>query len=157
MNRLAVAFAYCGGAVVAVIGIMSAVSIIGRSAIGRPITGDFELVEIGIAVAASLFLPYCQATNGHIVVDFFTQRAGVRTRLWLDRAGCLLIAVTFLVIGWRTAIGTKDIYRSGDTSMLLGFPIWLGYAATVPGVILAGLTALAQSLGILVSESMRDE
>ena len=157
MIRLAVIFAYCGGAVVALIGAMSAVSIIGRSAIGRPIMGDFELVEIGTAVAASLFLPYCQARNGHIVVDFFTLRAGMRTRICLDRAGCLLMAVTFLAVGWRTAVGTMDIFRSGDTSMLLGFPIWLGYAGTVPGVLLAGLTALAQSLGIHVTEPMLDE
>jgi TRAP-type C4-dicarboxylate transport system permease small subunit len=157
MHRLAVALAYCGGALVAAIGIMSAVSIIGRSASGRPITGDFELVEIGIAVAASLFLPYCQSVHGHIVVDFFTQRAGARLSSWLDRLGCLLMALTFLVVAWRTAIGAVDIFRSGDTSMLLGVPLWIGYAGTIPGVLVAGLIALAQSLGRIGAESTADE
>jgi len=157
LMRLAVAAAYCGGAVVAVIGLMSAISIIGRSVIGKPIIGDFELVEIGTAIAGSLFLPYCQATNGHIIVDFFTLRAGERTRSWLDRLGCLLMAAMFLVVGWRTITGAQSIFRTGETSMLMGVPIWFGYAGMVPGIILAGLVALAQSFGVAVGEAAGDD
>src|SRR3972149_4273473 len=73
------ALAYAGGAVIAGVGLMSAASILGRATLGRPILGDFELVEIGTAVAGSPFLPYCQATGGGIIVDFFTLRAGERT------------------------------------------------------------------------------
>jgi TRAP-type C4-dicarboxylate transport system permease small subunit len=147
--RLSIILAYLGGAVVSALGIMSAISIIGRSAISRPVTGDFELVEIGIAVAGSLFLPYCQMTNGHIVVDFFTQRASRRTVRFLDQFGALLMAVTLLAVGWRTAVASIDIARSGETSMLLGFPTWIGYAAAVPGVLVAGIIALLQSLGLV--------
>jgi TRAP-type C4-dicarboxylate transport system permease small subunit len=157
LNRIGVLFAYGGGLVVAGVGVMSAISIIGRSALRRPITGDFELVEIGIAVAGSLFLPYCQATGGHIVVDFFTLRAGERTRGWLDRFGALLMAVMFLVIAWRAGVGALDLYRNGESSMLMRFPIWLGYALTLPGLLMAGLTALAQSLGVKVAEHVEIE
>jgi TRAP-type C4-dicarboxylate transport system permease small subunit len=149
LRWLSVIFAYIGGAIVSALGIMSAVSIVGRSAMSRPVTGDFELVEIGIAVAGSLFLPYCQFTSGHIVVDFFTQRASPRTIRILDQFGAFLMAVTLLVVGWRTAVAAIDIARSGETSMLLGFPTWIGYAATVPGVIFAGIIALLQSIGLV--------
>jgi len=152
LNITAVALAYLGGAVVCAVGLLSAASIIGRSAIGRPVTGDFELVEIGIAVAGSLFLPYCQATRGHIVVDFFTLKAGPRTISYLDRFGDLLMAVALLVVGWRTGVAAADIFRSGETSMLLGFPKWIGYAATVPGAVIAGLISLAQAVGIKLAE-----
>jgi TRAP-type C4-dicarboxylate transport system permease small subunit len=157
LNRVSVLLAYGGGLVVAAVGVMSAISIIGRSALSRPITGDFELVEIGIAVAGSLFLPYCQATGGHIVVDFFTLRAGERTRGWLDRFGALLMAVMFLVIAWRAGVGTLDLYRNGESSMLMRFPIWFGYALTLPGLLVAGLVALAQSLGVQVAEHVETE
>jgi TRAP-type C4-dicarboxylate transport system permease small subunit len=157
LRVLAVALGYLGGAILSLVGLMSAISIIGRSVMGRPITGDFELVEIGIAVAGSMFLPYCQATGGHIVVDFFTQRAGPGTIRWLDRFGALLTAVMFLVVGWRTAVATVDMARTGEGSMLLGFPTWIGYAAATPGVVLAGLIALVQSLGVTVSEPVRHE
>src|SRR3990167_8750742 len=85
LHRLAVALAYVGGAVIAGVGLMSAASILGRATLGRPILGDFELVEIGTAVAGSLFLPYCQATGGHIIVGFFTLRAGERPGRGLGR------------------------------------------------------------------------
>lgn len=157
LMRLAVAAAYCGGAVVAAIGLMSAISIIGRSVIGKPIIGDFELVEIGTAIAGSLFLPYCQATNGHIIVDFFTLRAGARTRAWLDRLGCLLMAAMFLIVGWRTVAGAIGNLRTGETSMLMGVPLWFGYFGIVPGIVLAGLVALAQSAGIAMREPAADD
>lgn len=146
VHRLALVFAYLGGVVVAAVGIMSAVSIVGRTLLGRPILGDFELVEIGTAVAGSLFLPYCQATRGHVIVDFFTARASAAAVAWLDRAGALLMAATFFLIGWRTIVGCLDIARSGESSMLMQIPIWMGYAAIVPGVLVAGLIALAQAL-----------
>lgn len=151
LGRLAVRLAYVGGVVVAAVGLMSAVSIISRSAISWPITGDFELVEIGTAVAGSLFLPYCQATAGHISVDFFTLKASDRTKDWLDRLGHLLMAIMFFAVGWRAVVGGLDLRQSGETSMLLGFPIWIGYAGMVPGVFVAALVALAQCFGIEVS------
>ena len=157
MRGGAIAMAYLGGAVVAALGLMSAVSIIGRSALGQPIAGDFELVEIGIAVAGSLFLPYCQAMRGHIVVDFFTLRARQDTIRWLDRAGAFLLAAMMLAIGWRSVIAALDQFRSGEVSMVLGFPGWMGYAAAVPGVIMAGIVALAQGFGVAAEERSRDE
>ena len=151
------ACAYLGGAIVAALGVMSAISIIGRSATGRPIPGDFELVEIGTAIAGSLFLPWCQATGGHIVVDVFTHKASGCTRARLDRAGALLMAAMFLIAGWRTAVAGLELSRSGAVSMVLGVPTWLGYVLAVPGVSVAGIVALMQSLGVIVPEPMPDE
>jgi TRAP-type C4-dicarboxylate transport system permease small subunit len=151
LRQVSVAFAYGGGVIVASIGIMSAVSIIGRSVLRRPITGDFELVEIGTAIAGTLFLPYCQATFGNIFVDLFTLKASDRVRGWLDRFGCLLSAVMYLVVGWRAAVGCIGMLQNGESSMLLGFPIWVGYLGMLPGVFVAGLVALAQSGGTRIA------
>jgi TRAP-type C4-dicarboxylate transport system permease small subunit len=144
--KVATFCAYLGGVIVSAIGIMSVISIVGRSTGGKPIQGDFELVEIGTAVAGSLFLPYCQASGGHIVVDFFTLRAGPATKRWLDRLGCLLMAAMFLAVGWRAIYGAIGLYSTGETSMLMSIPTWLGYAGVVPGTLIAGLIALAQAL-----------
>ena len=40
--------------------------------------------------------------------------------------------------------------------LLLGFPIWVGYAGMLPGVFLAGIVALAQSCGIKVAEPVAE-
>jgi TRAP-type C4-dicarboxylate transport system permease small subunit len=157
LNRLSILFAYCGGGVVAALGIMSVVSIVGRAALSRPITGDFELVEIGTAIAGTLFLPYCQASDGHIVVDIFTLRSSQRTRDWLDRFGYFLMALMFFAVGWRSVIGSMDMRQTGEVSMLLGIPTWIGYVAIVPGVFVAGVIALAQSFGVTVSNRVAHE
>ncbi len=157
LRRLAAALAHLGGAVIGAVALMSTASILGRALLDRPILGDFELVEIGTAVAGSLFLPYCQAARGHIIVDFFTLRAGPRAIRALDRVGDLLIAAVLLVVAWRTVIGCLDIAQTGETSMLMRVPIWLGYAAMVPGVVAAGVTALAQACGVDTAEPARSE
>lgn len=149
LHGLAVWFAYAGGAVVAAIGIMSAVHIIGLWLFSSPVRGDFELVEFGIAIAGTLFIPYCQAARGHIVVDFFTQQAGARTIELLDKFGALVMAIVLLLIGWRSAIAIFSIYSAGETTTLRELPIWIAYTAMTPGILLAGLIALAQAMGLM--------
>ncbi len=151
LRQAAIAFAYIGGVIVAAIGAMSTISIIGRAAFVRPITGDFELVEFGTAVAGAMFLPYCQATFGHIAVDFFTMKVSDRTRGRLDQFGCLLMAVMYALLVWRTSTGTFDIFRSSETTMLMGLPIWIGYMLMIPGLFLAMVIAFLQSAGISVA------
>lgn len=157
LSRLSVGLAYAGGLVVAAIGLMSAASIAGRTVLGRPILGDFELVEMGSAIAGSLFLPYCQVARGHVIVDFFTLRAGPRVVRALDRLGAVMMAATLLLVSWRTLVGCLDIARTGETSMLMGIPIWIGYAAMIPGVATAGLLSLAEALGLRLPEQVADE
>lgn len=153
----AVAFAYGGGLTVAAIGVMSAVHVIGLWLFSAPVRGDFELVEFGIAIAGAWFLPYCQATRGHIIVDFFTQSAGPRTLGWLESFGALMMALTLLLVGWRTGIATFDIYRSGETTTLRELPIWIAYAVMTPGFLLAGFIALAQATGVMQPENVSSE
>lgn len=158
LHNVAVWFAYAGGAIVATIGIMSAVSIIGRALWSRPITGDFELVEIGIAVAGSLFLAYCQITAGNIFVDIFTIRASEKAKVAMDCFGAILMGIMFALVGWRCAIGMVDIRQNGETSMLMGFPIWIGYVGVLPGITLAAITSFAQGFGLIgVSERVSHE
>jgi TRAP-type C4-dicarboxylate transport system permease small subunit len=158
IHNTAVWFAYAGGVIVAAIGIMSATSIIGRALWSKPITGDFELVEIGIAVAGSLFLAYCQITAGNIFVDIFTIRASDNAKAWMDKFGALLMGTMFSLVLWRTSLGMTEIRHSSETSMLMGFPIWVGYIFCLPGLALAAITAFAQGLGLIgVSERVSHE
>lgn len=158
IHNVAVWFAYVGGAIVAAIGIMSVVSIVGRALWAKPIRGDFELVEIGIAVAGSLFLAYCQLTAGNIFVDIFTIRASEKSKALMDKFGALLVGAMFLLVGWRASIGMVEIRHNGETSMLMGFPIWVGYVCVLPGIALAAITAIAQAFGLIgVSERVSHE
>lgn len=135
------ALALAGGAILAALTLMSAASVGGRIA-GRPIQGDFELVQFGCAIALALFLPYCQLRRANIIVDFFTVRASERTQRALDAAGSLALAAAMALVAWRTGAGTLAMKAGGETSMIMGVPLWYAYAAMTPGFALAALTGL---------------
>ncbi len=133
--------ALAGGAIFSAITLMSAASVAGRLA-GRPIQGDFELVQLGCAVAIACCLPYCQVRRGHIIVDFFTLRAADRTRRALDVLGALLLALVMALAAWRTGAGAVAMKASNETSMIMGLPVWYAYALMTPAFALTALAAL---------------
>lgn len=143
LDGLARAFALAGGALlVGLIG-LSVVSIAMRTVLGRPVPGDFELVQVGCGAAIAAFLPYCQLRRGNIIVDFFTTRAGPRVQRGLDGLGALLLAVVMGVLAWRAAAAMLTVKAAGEITMIVGFPVWLGYAAIVPSLALTALAGLA--------------
>ena len=142
LGRICRWFAVVGGAVLVAMTLMSVASIAGRSLFGKPIPGDFELIQIGCAICVAAFLPWCQMQGGNIIVDFFTVRASVKTQAWLDVFGALLLAAVMLLVAWRTGAGALAVKASGETSMIMGFPSWIGYAFMAPGFALTALAGL---------------
>lgn len=151
VDLLARLCAYAGGIVITGIALMSAWSIVGRAMTGKPIQGDFELVQLGCAVCVGLFLPICQLRGGNIIVDFFTARAADSTRAWLDAAGALVIASMMGLIAWRTGVGMLSVKANAETSMIMGVPIWWGYAGMMPGLVVTVLAALVTAGDALAS------
>jgi TRAP-type C4-dicarboxylate transport system permease small subunit len=149
LDLLARTFAFAGGVVLVAMTGMSVVSIAGRTVLSRPLAGDFELVQVGCAAAVAAFLPYCQLRRGNIIVDFFTVRAGPRVQAALDALGALLLAAVMALLAWRTAAGMLTVKAAGEITMIVGFPVWLGYAAIVPSLALTALVGLVTALEAL--------
>lgn len=147
LGRICRWFAVVGGLVLVAMTLMSVASIAGRSMFGKPVPGDFELIQIGSAICVAAFLPWCQMHGGNIIVDFFTARAGTRTQAWLDVFGALLLAAVMLLVAWRTGAGALAVKDSGETSMIMGFPSWIGYAFMAPGFALTALAGVYTAYG----------
>lgn len=126
--------------------LMTCYSLIGRNTIGSTITGDFELTGVATGAAIALFMPLCQLKRGNIIVDFFTAKASDVTNAQLDRFGALMLAATFVLLSWRTALGGLSAYESQSGTMMVGFPEWVVYAAMIPPFILTALIALTQAV-----------
>jgi TRAP-type C4-dicarboxylate transport system permease small subunit len=139
-------FAYLGGAIFVVIAILSVGSIASRALWSRPLQGDYELVQLGGAVFVSLCLPITQMRTANIIVDFFTVRSAPAKRAWLDAAGALLLALVMTLLAWRLSAGTLAMREAGETTTILGWPLWIAYAAMVPGIALTALAALSNAL-----------
>lgn len=146
VRRLATAFALLGCAVASITALLTVASIAGRSLFSKPIAGDVELTQFGIALAIASSLPWCQLHGGNIIVDFFTQGLRARRLQFLDGVGTLLLALMTGLLAWRTAAGAVSVYEASETTMILGLPMGHTYAVLAPGLALTALIALMQTL-----------
>jgi TRAP-type C4-dicarboxylate transport system permease small subunit len=119
--------------------IMSIVSIVGRKLASAPVPGDVEVLQICSAFAASAFFAYCHLNSGDVKVDFFTQNLPSRIVTRLDAFGSLLVGLFGALIAWRTAVGALSLKEVGETTAILGWPLWIGQMLMVPGFALLAL------------------
>lgn len=124
-----------GGVLLAVCGVTVA-SVVGRTLFGVPVLGDFELVEIGVAVAVFAFMPYCQLVRGNVAVDLIARGLGPRARARLDAGHDLVFAAIAALLAWRLALGGSELRAWGESSMILGVPLWWAFVPIVISVAL---------------------
>lgn len=136
------ALAVLGGLVLVALIVMVCVSVTGRATGLGPVTGDYELIELGTGFAVFAFLPWCQITGGHARVDMLTHRLGPRVERGLDALWACVMAVALAVIAWRLGAGLMGKLASGETTFLRQIPVWWGYAAAMPAAALAAVVAL---------------
>ncbi|TDL81087.1 TRAP transporter small permease subunit [Palleronia sediminis] len=149
VERLTSAWALVGGLVLLAVIAVNMLAVIG-AAIGRSFPGDFELTEMGVAIAVFAFLPYCQIREVNVTADIFTAGAGPR---WLAafKALAALVATGFAaILLWRMSAGMADQRDYGYATAILQLPIWYAF---VP--ILVSLALLAAAALVSLSEALR--
>ena len=158
ITRLAQGTALLGGIVLIALVCIICASIIGRELIGLagsgalraflrqigvgPVTGDYELVEAGMAFAVFCFLPLTQLTGSHARVDIFTTGLGPRATAALGGFWSVVMAAVILLITWRLYAGLQDKLRYGETTFLIQFPVWWAYAACLAAAGVACIVSL---------------
>ena len=145
LRRTAWLFALLGGTVAALVACLTVASIVGRTLWSAPIQGDVKLTQFGVAFTITLCLPWCQLHGGNIIVDFFTDKAPARVRQSLDSFGALMLTAMVALLAWRTGSGAISVKDAGETSIILGLPMWIVYAVLAPGFALTGLISLYQA------------
>jgi TRAP-type C4-dicarboxylate transport system permease small subunit len=138
--------AVAGGLVFVGLVAMSIVSIVGRKLFSWPVPGDVELLQMCAAFASSAFFAWCHLANGDVKVDFFTHKLPRRAVAALDALGSLLVGVFGALIAWRTAAGALSLWEVGETSAVLGVPVWIAQALMVPGFALLGAAGFYMSV-----------
>lgn len=131
--------AIAGGLVFVGLVAMEIVSIVGRKLFSAPLPGDVEILQMCAAFASAAFFAYCHLARGDVKVDFFTHNLQPRRIALLDAFGSFLVGVFGALIAWRTAAGAVALHEAGETSAVLGWPVWLAQALMVPGFALLAL------------------
>lgn len=141
--------AIAGGLVFVLLVAMSLVSIVGRKLFAWPVPGDVELLQMCAAFASSAFFAYCHLVRGDVKVDFFTHNLAPRRVAGLDAVGSLLVGLFGALIAWRTAVGALAVKDVGETSAVLGWPVWVAQALMVPGFVLLAAAGFYMSVHLL--------
>lgn len=142
LDRACKLLAILSGLALLILAVLSLRSIVGRSLFDSALLGDYELVQFFSAVAVAMALPYAHWIGGHVIVDFFTAKASVKSNAFMDLVANLLMAAFSAVLSWRLAVGMLDLKSNFDASMMLNIPTWWGYAPMVPSFALLAATAL---------------
>lgn len=143
--------AIIGGLIFVGIVVMEIVSIVGRKLFSAPVPGDVELLQMCAAFASASFFAYCHMARGDVKVDFFTHNMRPDRVAILDAIGSLLVGLFGLLIAWRAGAGALAVKEAGETSAVLGFPVWIAQALMVPGFVLLGLAGLYQCVHLLAA------
>ncbi len=131
--------AFAGGVVFTGLVVMSVVSIVGRKLASAPVPGDVEVLQLCAAFASASFFAYTHLMHGDVKVDFFTTRLAPAKRAFLDAAGSLLVGLFGALIAWRAGAGALSVKEAGETTAVLGWPVWIGQILMVPGFVLLAL------------------
>ena len=135
-------WALLGCCVLGIVVIMATGSSIAGFLIAKPFPGDFEMTEMGVAVAAFMFLPYCQLTFAHVSADIFTSRASLSLIRSLNRMGSLMALAFSLLLVWRMYQGLLDYQIYLETTTILQIPIWYAFVPAVLSLLLWSFASL---------------
>ncbi|MEO9529665.1 TRAP transporter small permease [Roseibium sp.] len=144
-SRLITAWALLGGILLLAVIAVNMISIVG-SVFGKPFPGDFELTEMGVAVAVFAFLPYCQLVGANVSADIFTSGASRRTiAVFTMFASLVALGFAGLLI-WRMYFGMLNQKDYDYTTTILQIPHWMAF---VPILVSLALLALAAFVTLL--------
>ena len=147
--RAARALAIVGGALSIATALLVTSSVTLRWLGYGAINGDFELVQVGVALSVFCFLPLTQARRGNIVVDTFTGWLPLRVQWAIDAFWDFIYAGFMALIAWCLMNGARDALASGLNSAMLGLPLWPVFAMTVLLVLLLVVTAIDTGVKLL--------
>jgi len=151
--------AIAGGLVLLAMVGMIVVSIIGRALLFvglKPITGDYELVSIGMGFAIFAFMPWAHLTRSHALVALVTDSFGLRVNSWILVITDIMMLVASWFIAWRLYYGMMDKFAYRETTLLLRFPLSWAYALAFVGAVVMAVVAV-YVLGRSLSYAIKGE
>ena len=144
-------WALLGGCVLLALVLMNVESVVASALFSTPFPGGYEMTQVGVAIAAFSFLPYCQMTGANVTADIFTSGVSKRTEAIFALVASLLALGFALLLAWRMWAGMLDQRTYDYTTTILQFPHWLAF---IP--ILISLALLAVAALMTLSDAARD-
>ena len=132
---------------------LTAVDVVGRYVLNRPVPGAFELTEMMLAALIYCGLPLVSQRREHIVIDTFDQFMSRGVKRGLDIAAEVLCSASLFGLAWLVFGRAARVLAYGDTTTVLRLPL-----APVAYLMAAMLLATAViHLGLIVVPHRDDD
>jgi TRAP-type transport system small permease protein len=131
--------ALLGGWLLLAVAIVTTIDALLRDFLGRPLPGTFEATELVLAAIIFFALPYTSLIDGHVSVDFLTNRLGQRTQDAIIAVNALICALLFGVITLQMIALAAEFFATKRTTITMRLPV---FPCLVPVTATAALTAL---------------
>ncbi|OOY11356.1 MAG: TRAP transporter small permease subunit [Rhodobacteraceae bacterium] len=109
--------------------------------IGLPFAGDFELTEMGVAIAAFMFLPYCQLADQNVTADIFTSKLSAAVQRRFSAIASVLALAFAALLLWRMYLGMLDQKSYSLATTILQIPVWWAYLPALASLALLFIAA----------------
>ena len=141
LKQLIRAWALVGGLLLVAVVLINSFSILSGILFNKPFSGDFELTELGVGIAAFCFLPYCQLTGANVSADIFTSRLSPFGRHLLELVGHIVVALFAMLLVWRMSAGLADYIEYPEITGVLSIPIWWAFVPSLFSLLLLVLSS----------------
>ncbi len=142
IRRLARIWAGLGATALAALVLITAYDVLAGKLLGKPLAGTYELAAILAGISIFAFFPHAQITRAHVTVDLLMKYAGTRINALIMALSSAAFLALALFLTWRMALGGLDSWRYGETTPILGVPIWWPYPVVLVSLLLWALTAM---------------
>lgn len=140
--RIVETWALVGGLFLIGVVLVNAWSILSGAIFNKPFAGDFELTEMGTAIAVFCFLPYCQLVGANVSADIFTMRAGPGAVAAMSLVAAVIALLFAGLLLWRMSAGLLDYREYEEYTGILQIPIWWAFVPILISLLLLVLAAL---------------
>lgn len=121
-------------AVLAAMMMLTAVDVVMRYGVNRPISGAFELTEYMMAVFVPLSIAYCAEQKGHVSVELLMKRFPKYIQTGVGFLTSLLTLLFAAFIAWQNVLYIGETYRDKLTSAVLLIPAFPFIAPVFIGI-----------------------
>jgi len=102
---------------------LTAVDVVGRYVLNRPVAGAFEITEMMLAALIYCGLPLVSQRREHIVIDTFDHFMSRRVKRGLDMAAEIVCSASLFGIAWLVFRRAARVLDYGDTTTVLKLPL----------------------------------
>lgn len=151
-RRLALA----GGWVLLALAVVTVFDALLRKFFSRPIQGTFEATELLLAAIIFFAMAYTVLTDGHVVLDLFTNRFSQRVQAVIIGLNALFFAAVLAVVAYELSVLAAEYGRTARTTITMRIPVYPVAAAVTAAAWLASLASVIQALAAFARLAHRD-